>query len=191
MSLFNTKTGHINTVKQLNDLFDLPQGVAGSGLTATQSVVVPQYFTVPFSAFSVAMTDATTAGCHGSKQIFTMPAGNIMIIGAVAALSIVRAGTNITATAAVVSSVGTTAVSNADATLTGTEANIMASTAATLTAGAGAVNGHSTATVKLDGTDTAVPVFLNFAIPDAGSAGNDALTVTGTIRITYINAGDN
>jgi hypothetical protein len=191
MSLFNTKTGHFNTVKQLNDLFDLPQGTAGSGLNVTQSIVVPQTFTVPFSAFSLTMTDATTAGSHGSKQIFTMPAGNITVLGAVAALNISRVGTAITATAAVVASVGTTATANTDATLTGTEANIMASTSATLTAGAGVVNGHSTATVKLDGTDTAIPVFLNFAIPDAGSTGNDALIISGEIVVTYLNNGDN
>lgn len=191
MSLFNPKTGHINTVKQLNDLFDLPQGTAGSGLTVTQSIVVPQTFTVPFSAFSLTMTDATTAGSHGSKQIFTMPAGNITVLGAVAALNIVRVGTAITATAAVVASIGSTAVATSDATLTGTEANIVASTSATLTAGAGVVNGHSTATVKLDGTDTAVPVFLNFAIPDAGSTGNDALIISGEIVVTYLNNGDN
>lgn len=191
MSLFNTKTGHFNTVKQLNDLFDLPQGTAGSGLTVTQSIVVPQTFTVPFSAFSLTMTDATTAGSHGSKQIFTMPAGNITVLGAVAALNIVRVGTAITATAAVVASIGSTAVATSDATLTGTEANIMASTSATLTAGAGVVNGHSTATVELDGTDTAVPVFLNFAIPDAGSTGNGALIISGEIVVTYLNNGDN
>lgn len=41
-----------------------------------------------------------------------------------------------------------------------------------------------------DGTGTAKDLYLNFATPDAGSTGDDALTVTGTIQWLWANYGD-
>ena len=34
-------------------------------------------------------------------------------------------------------------------------------------------------------------VYLNFAIPDAGSTGNDALLVNGSIKLVFMLIGDN
>lgn len=146
--------------------------------------------TITFTNVNVATVDATTNGAQGSLKLVDLPQGLATFLGATTNLTIARVGTNITATASVVASVGT-AAAGIDATLSGTEANIVPSTAATLTAGAGAARGEATAVALVDGTTTAVPVFLNFAIPDAGSAGNDALTVNGTITISYVISGDN
>ncbi len=80
-------------------------------------------------------------------------------------------------------------------TLIGTEADVVASTAATLTAGAGTLKGKTAAAQMaagvFDGTSTAVDLHLNFAVPAADSTGDDTLTVNGTIVLTWINHGDN
>lgn len=191
MPQFKATHGWFYNAQELEKL-NGKDGVVGTGLTAVQGVVAPQVttITVPAST-SITMTDATTNGSHGSKKIFTLPEGNIMFLGAVTNLTIARVGIALTATAPIVAAIGSTAVATDNATLLTTEANIMASTSATLAAGVGAVNGHSTSTVKLDGTTTPVDLYLNFAVADAGSTGNDALTVSGTITVTYINLGDN
>ena len=190
MPKFKAVNGWFYNAQELEKL-NGADGVAGTGLTAIQGAGVIQTVQIPLSALAVTMTDATTAGSHGSKKVFTFPAGNIQVTGATTDLTIARVGTALTATSAVVGSLGSVTVSTADATLTSTEANIIPSTAATLTSGAGVFDGNSTASVTLNGTVTPVDVYLNFATPDAGSTGNDALTVNGNIYITYVNLGDN
>lgn len=142
---------------------------------------------------SVTMTDATTAGSHGSLKVYDFPAGLISYFGGTTDLTISRVGTAITATAAVVGGVGTAAVSTDNDALTGTEADLIPSTASTLTSGAGVTKGKyaSAPQVPFDGTATAKDAYLNFAIPDAGSTGNDALLVNGTITLVWSNLGDN
>jgi len=147
---------------------------------------------ISFGGTAVAMTDAGAAGSSGSLKLLTLPEGVIAFLGATTNLTIARLGTAITATAAVVGSVGTVAAA-ADATLTSTEADFVPSSAATLTAGAGALKGKSlTAGIAVfDGATTAKDVFLNFAIPDAGSTGNDSLVVSGTVTLVWASLGDN
>jgi hypothetical protein len=173
-----------------------PAGAAaGTGVTAAEAAGAIHQTVLTVSALSVTMTDATTAGSHGSQKIYDFPAGLIQVLGCTTDLAIARVGTAIGATAAVVGSVGTATVGTDNATLTGTEADILPSTAATLTAGAGALDGQSTATEMAagvwDGTATAKDAYLNLAVPDADSTGDDALTVNGTITFTWINHGDN
>jgi hypothetical protein len=173
-----------------------PAGAAaGTGVTATESAGAIHQTVLTLADVSITMTDATTAGSHGSLQVYDFPAGLIQVLGCTTNLDIARVGTAITATAEVVGSVGTATVGVDNATLTGTEADICPSTAATLTTGAGAMDGQSTATEMAagvwDGTASAKDMYLNFAIPDLGSTGDDALTVDGTITLTWINHGDN
>lgn len=218
----------------------LNRGTVGSGLRVSeQGNSVTHQTTITFNATSIAMTDHTTAGSQGSKDIYTFPVGLIRVLGVRANLALARVGTAIGATAAVVASIGTAAAGAGDAALTGTEADIHGSTAAPLTAGAGTFTGvlndavtaltdsttgtadntladvggsFSQATlnnnfadlaakvnallailtgrsVVLDGTSAAKTAKLNLAIPDAGSSGNDALTATGTIVITWQHLG--
>lgn len=157
--------------------------VAGTGVTVLEGAGKT---TFTFTNVSIPTVDATTNGAQGSLNFYNFPEGLIDFRAVVSNLTITRVGTNITATAAVVASVGT-ATAGVDATLTGTEADLLASTTATLTAGAGAVSAVSTtAGVALfDGTGTAKKAWLNFAIPDAGSAGNDALLVNGTLTVAW------
>jgi hypothetical protein len=137
---------------------------------------------------SVTTTDATTAGAYGGLEIYDFPLGVLSLLGATTNLTLARVGTGLTATAAIVSAIGT-ATAGADATLTNTEADIIASTACTFTAGASTFKGISTAPVQWDGSGTAKKAFLNFAVVDAGSGGNDAILVNGTISLIWGNLG--
>lgn len=162
--------------------------VAGTGVSVVESAGKT---VLTFTNVSVPTVDATTNGAQGSLKVYDFPEGLLQFSGAVSSLTISRVGTAITATAAVVASVGT-AAAGVDATLTGTEADLVPSMTATLTAGAGTAVGVSATanTAIFDGTATAKDAYLNFAIPDAGSTGNDALLVNGTITIAWSLIGD-
>lgn len=164
---------------------------AGTGVTASERVGRVQKTTITLVNANIDTVDNGAAGAQGSLKIYDFPAGNIAVLGAVGLLTLARVGTALTATSAVVASVGTVAAGAGDATLTSTEANIMPSATATLSSGTGTADLASTAGGMFDGTATAIDAILNVATPDAGSTGNDALTANGTITITWINLGDN
>lgn len=168
-----------------------PVGTGGTGVAVTQASPQVVTTTLTVSGLSVTMTDAGAAGCHGTASLFTFPAGNIVILGAITDLAVVAGVGGIGDTAAVVAAVGSAAVGTDNATLTSTEANIVPSTAATLSGGAGTAKGESTAPVTLDGTSSAAVARLNLAVPDGDSTASDTLAVTGTVKLTWINLGDN
>lgn len=164
---------------------------AGTGNVASERQGVVHTTILTLTALSVTMTDATTNGCHGSQKVYDFPAGNIMILGATSDLQITAGAGGIADGAAVVGSVGSAAVGTNNATLTSTEADIVPSTAGTLTSGVGDVDGQSTGAAVLDGTATAADAYLNLAVPDADSSASDTLSVTGTITLVWVNLGDN
>ena len=185
-----------NRVRKLNLLRDAASssalaGVANAGAVVNETVGTIRT-TLQLSNAVVTMTDATTAGCHGSVKLYDFPACNLLFLGATCDLTVTAGAGGIADTAAVVAAIGTAAVSTADATLTTTEADLIPSTAATLTAGAGAAKGKTltAGVVVFDGTSTAKDAYLNFAVPDAGSTGNDTLIVSGTITLVWSNLGD-
>lgn len=159
----------------------LPTGVSVKAIAGGSEQVTLTFVNTP-----VPLTDAGASGAGGGIRIFGFQQGNVSIDNYRVNLTTARLGTNLTATAALVASLGTVAAA-ADATLTSTEADIASSTTATLAAGVGTFNKLATATVYLDGTSAAKDVYLNFACPDAGSAGNDSVVVNGTITIIYSN----
>lgn len=192
MALTKIQNGWQWNVKTLSNRIAQAVGaVAGTGVTVQEQAGLYRT-TITLTNASVTMTDATTNGSSGSLKVYDFPEGNLVFFGATTNLTIARVGTNLTATAAVVAGVGTVAAA-ADVTLTSTEQDLVPSTVATLASGAGTVKGKSlTAGIAvLDGTASAKDAFLNFAVPDAGSAGNDALLVNGTITLLWANAGDN
>lgn len=142
----------------------------------------------------VPTVDATTNGAQGTWLAYLFPRGLIEIFGATDNLTIAGDGTGITATSAVVSSVGSV-VAATDATLTSTEADMIPSFAATLVASAGVVKGLGQTSKFFDNTTntnaTQLTANLNFACPDAGSTANGTITVNGTITINWFNHGDN
>lgn len=175
-----------------------PLCTLGNGTVSGTGVSVVEYgdgihhktvFTI--AALSITMTDATTAGCHGTQKIYEFPEGRIMVYGAHVDLVITAGAGGISDTAAVVGALGTAAVGTNNATLTTSEADIVASIAATLTGGVGDMEGvNGTALVQIDGSAAAEDVNLNFAVPDADSSASDTLSVTGTIALYWIKLGD-
>ncbi len=185
-----------NRVRKLNLLRDAAAssalaGVANAGAVVNETVGTIRT-TLQLSGAVVTMTDAAAAGCHGSVKLYDFPACNLLFLGATCDLTVTAGAGGIADTAAVVAAIGTAAVSTADATLTTTEADMIPSTDATLTAGAGAAKGKTltAGVVVFDGTTTAKDAYLNFAVPDAGSTGNDTLIVSGTITLVWSNLGD-
>ena len=156
--------------------------VAGSQTVVEKEGLLRQTtITVPSQA--VAITDHTTNGAQGSLELYDLPAKRCMVLAAQMDGTISRVGTNLTTTAAVVASVGTAVAGAGDATLTSTEANIIPSSAATLAAGAGTLAALSSAVALLAASQK---LYLNFAVPDAGSGGDDSLTVAATITVFWI-----
>ena len=172
--------------------FDGWKGTKGVGVKVKERFGATKTIIVTFENVSIATIDATTNGAQGSLKVYSLPQGLFSYVGGTTNLTIARVGTNLTANSAVVAGVGT-AVAGVDPTLTGTEQDLIPSTAATLVAGASPVKGKSvTATAAVfDGTATAKDVYLNFATVDAGSTGNDALLVNGTITLVFTYLGDN
>lgn len=139
---------------------------------------------------AVAMTDATTNGAYGGVTLLTLPEGVVSIVGAVTNLTVTASGTpGISATATLKHALGTVQSTTSD-TLSSTLANIVPSTNTTLAAYTGAAKGISSSTPGLfDGTASAVKVWLNLGVADAGSASNDTVTVSGTVTVvwSYVN----
>ena len=165
---------------------------SASGVTKTEKIGANKIVTLTLTNKVIAVTDTGgAAGGHGSLKLLDLPEGNVLFLNASTNLTVARVSTGIAATAALIGSVGSAAVSTADSTLTTTEANIVPSTSATLTAGAGTLKGEATAVAFVDGTTTPAGVFLNFAVPDASITATDSLTVNGTITVIYNVSGDN
>lgn len=168
----------------------LPAVSGAAGISAVNEGGYIRRTTITLAALNMATVDNTTNGAQGNQKLLDFPVGAIMVLGASFALDAVRVGTNITATAALIMSVGST-VPGTDATLTGTEADVISSTAMTMTAGdSGIVKKGASASAYLDGSASAKSLYLNADIPDAGSAGADALTITGTVEIFWIHLGN-
>lgn len=163
----------------------------GAAVAVSETQIGPLKRTVfTITDLTVAMTDATTAGSHGKHKLYDFPAGLILVLGCVTDLVVARVGTAIGAAAAVVGSIGSADVGTDNATLTSTEADIVPSTAATLSSGTGNFDGQSSSVAMIDGTTSAAKASLNLAVPDGDSSGNDSLTVNGTVTLTWVSLGD-
>jgi hypothetical protein len=185
-------------INQLNGVatsLDGPGAAAGTGVTAREYALDPRgvfhQTVLTVSGLAVAMTDAGAAGCHGTQKVYDFPAGLIGVLGCVTDLTFTAGSGGIADTAAVVGAIGSATVGTNNDTLTSTEADILPSTAATLTGGVGACDGENTAVAVLNGTATAIDANLNIAVPDAGSSASDTITVSGSVTFTWMQFGDN
>lgn len=199
LSRFKLAETDANRVRKLNEIVEQVNGsaTAGSGLVSTavdvsETGAGAQKTVITLSGLEVTMTDAGAAGCHGSVKLYDFPACNLLFLGGTCSLTLTAGTGGITDTAAAVLAVGTATVGVDNATLTLTEADLIPSTSATLTAGVGTGTGKTvTAGVAVfDGTSTAKDAWLNIAVPDAGSTANDTFTVSGTITLVWSNLGD-
>lgn len=151
---------------------------------------------VAFTNFPIPMADEVGVVAFGGVKVADLPAGALFILGATANLAVTKSSAGVIDTWDGDFAVGTAAAAN-DATLTGTEADLIPSTATPqAVAGATTAKGQSTGTEAgtiLDGTGTAKDLFVNFVVDDAdhdvtGTPCN--LILNGSITLTYANLGD-
>jgi hypothetical protein len=141
---------------------------------------------------TMTITDAAGTGGYGGYKFYDLPAGNILVLGAVVDLDGTSAslGTDgLVAAADGDFSIGT-ATCNAGA-LSSTEADIIASTAiAQFVTTAGPIVGKNADISTHDGTSTAKDLYVNVIFDDADSGANDSLRITGNATVWWINLGD-
>lgn len=163
---------------------------AGTGVTAKHYAGAVQKTVLTLPSVNITTTDNGANGAQGGVKVYDFPEGSVVILGVTHNLTLAKVGAGISTTATVLSSLGSALVTQNDATLTGTEADIVASNSTVLVAGTGVSKSRSTAVTFLDGTTTAKDVYLNLNVDAVGSTATDAVTATGTITILWANAGD-
>jgi hypothetical protein len=168
-------------------------------VTATETGFGPFHQTVlSFTALAMAISDTNVGG--GTK-LYTFPEGNIVILGAVATVaetttSVLASTLNASVTLSVgVGSIQTT--TQGSGTLVTTQQDIVnafaATSSATINVAGTAVNGKQLGTtmIRLDGTTTAQPIWLNCGVPLNTDIDADATTTwTGTVTVTWTYSGD-
>lgn len=145
---------------------------------------------ITLAALALVSSGASGVG-FGTVVAGDFPEGNIVFHAAVANLQFTGSSVGTTATWTGNFSIGTTPT--ADATLSSTDANIIASAAlAAATAKVSPITRATNVTpLALDNTDGSLEINLNFIIADAEvSADNQNFTVSGWIEILYSVLGD-
>lgn len=144
---------------------------------------------IKLNAVTVTMVKNGTSTAGGGTKIWDFPEGLILPLAASSDLTVTGTGTK-----SYLASLGTVAAGT-DGSLSSTEANFAPSTAASTTSGSGTCKMKSTASAPtagapIDGTATAVDLYLNSAL-NADGTGAETLTYSGTITLVFINVGDN
>jgi hypothetical protein len=178
---------------------------AAAYVTAVHRGIYPGSFLTElrFTALPVVTGNATGAS-FGSKQIFTFPEGRLRVDNVNAYFSSITMNTAAGAAGDIAAdgagsgdfSMGSTAT--ADATLGGTDVDLLPSTAMLdpFVAGVGRSNAWATlvAAAVFDGTSTPLSLYLNVIIDDADvadGAANDNVYFTGYTKIIWTFYGDN
>lgn len=150
------------------------------------------------TALPISIADDAGVAQYGGVQVYTFPEGLIFTKGAIISgnLTLGTTGTIIDAFTGV-NALGSV-VATTGATLTGAEATWLQSTSnAAASSKVAAISSVSVATALTesssriyDGTSTAAPVFLNFAIADDATHTAGTGSFTGTITISWEKIGD-
>lgn len=141
-----------------------------------------QEMEIDISGQAFTLTQASTAGWNGTK-IIDFPAGHVTFLSALV-YGPVTTGANSGATEALLVALGTAITS--DATLNGSEVNVVPSTSTTIAARAGTVSAHSTALVGVNGIASATDLHLNLAQAANVSGASSATFGTGSkIVVSY------
>lgn len=144
---------------------------------------------VPVNAVAISVAGTSGVG-WGTAVIGDLPEGNILFLGAIAYLQFTSADTDVTTTYDGDYSIGT--APTADATLSGSEVDIIPSTAlgAATARLSPVVRGANATQVMLDNTDGALEINLNLLIDDAAISGTADMTASGFVQLAYIVLGD-
>ncbi len=168
---------------------------AASGL----SLAIEQqgsFFSLTFTltAVSITVTDAGASGASGSLKLFDFVAGGVNVLGCRQDYTAFAEGAALTTAAgdaAFVMGLGSVAANAGDGVLTSTEVDIGSVTGTiTLSGGTGTGTKFSAGLGAINGTDTAVDMFLNWCGTAATIDATSTISVTGTITVTGHMMGD-
>lgn len=203
----NPNLTHIDIARQFN-AFKPPERTAiaalfgnpaeGAGAGASSYALVEEYgddasgrkTVFKLSAIPITIADDAGVAQYGGVKIYDFPPGLLSILGCTIT-------GNLTGYASLIDTFDGdvalgTVTATTGATLTSTEADIMASqpttTAASEVAAVTAVS--STNVSPLNGTSTAKDMYLNFVIDDNVAHGAGTATFTGTVTVWWRNLGD-
>lgn len=145
---------------------------------------------------TVALTDEAGVVAYLGHKLYDMPAGAIHFMGATANLALTKSSAGVNDDWDGDFALGTVTASN-NATLATTEQNLIPTTATPqASSGATTATGQSTATEAgtiINGTSTAMDVYLNILVDDADHDVTSTpcnLIINGTITILWANLGD-
>lgn len=164
------------------------QPASGSIAVAIERVGSFVSLTFTLTATRLTVTDAAGAGSSGSLKLFDFVQTGVVPLGCRQNYTAFAEGAALTGAAgdaAFVMGLGSVAADAGDGALTGTEVDFGSATGTiTLVAGTGAgtkFNGANTA--ALDGTTTAVDLYLNWSGSAATIDANSTIDVTGTVTV--------
>lgn len=165
----------------------------GATVTASERGNSTVHQTILTLASTPVTVGNTTGASFGGVKLYDFPAGRILVLGVTASLGFVWTGEDIAADGSGDWSLGSTITS--DATLDGTDVNMLPSTAMTDPAVLGVAAATASAlaaSAQFDGTATAIDLNLNVIIDnaDVADAASDVVLTSGTVTVTWINLGD-
>lgn len=188
----STSTKNINAA-EIGALATAP----ASGTVTAVIKRLGHFFSIDFTltAARITVTDAAGSGSSGSLKLFTFVPGAILPLGSRQDYTAFAEGSALTTAAgdaAFVIALGSVAANAGDGALTGTEVDIAPATGTiTLSGGTGTGTKMGGATAAaIDGTTTAVDVYLNWSGSAATIDANSTIDVTGTISVTGCFLGD-
>ena len=160
-----------------------------TGLSGTISYGPAGTFRLDFTltAVSITVTDAAGSGSSGSLKIFDFVQAGVVALACRQNYTAFAEGAALTGAAgdaAFVMGLGSAAADAGDGALTGTEVDFGAVTGTiTLSGGTGTGTKFSATAAVLDGTTTAVDLYLNWSGTAATIDANSTISVTGTITV--------
>ena len=150
--------------------------------------------TFTLTAVSITVTDAAGSGSSGSLKIFDFAQNGVVALACRQNYTAFAEGGALTGgagDAAFVMGLGSAAANAGDGALTGTEVDFGAATdTITLSGGTGTGTKYSCTAAVLDGTSTAVDLYLNWSGSAATIDANSTISVTGTITVYGAVIGD-
>jgi hypothetical protein len=163
---------------------------------------VVQQLTLTLAALPITIGDTAPVAQCGSVKILTFPEGRLRVLDCTVANLLITTTSAIASTlnSGVTGQFGLGSVAASTVTLATTALTFAPGTGQTPTAWTSStvinvppavMNSVLAATVNLDGTTTAIPVFLNLSVTTATDIDADAtVAVSGTIIFTYAMVGD-
>ncbi len=168
---------------------------SGTGVSAAEVYSAVRQAEITLTAVDIALTDEAGVVAYGGLKIYDLPEGAALILGAVLDLDLTKSSAGVNDDWDGDIALGTATAGN-DGTLSGTEANIVPSTA-TPQATSGATTGNAQSAIGqvgvIDGTGTAADVYLNVLVDDADHDVTSTpcnIIVNGTVKLTYVLLGD-